>query len=332
MDSVIREKVWMPVGGIQQGAFISGPSRDHPVLLFLHGGPGLPEHALLERYPSRLDEDVVVCWWEQRGAGLSYRASRRAGPITEERLVRDTLEVADWLRERFDKDRIYLMAHSGGTHVGIQAAARAPDRFHAYVGMAQMTRQLESERLAWIWMREQFEQAGDRGTVRRLDRHPMPKLDAIPRSYRGLRDTAMHRLGVGTTREMRSVVSGVFVPTLTNSRYSIRERIDIWRGKWSEASKDLFDEMVARDITTVVPRLDLPVHLVHGVFDRTVSYDLAREYLSALEAPLKGFYTFPESAHSPFLEEPDRLQHILREDVLRGRIDLADHLPCSTSG
>ena len=41
-------------------------------------------------------------------------------------------------------------------------------------------------------------------------------------------------------------------------------------------------------------------------------------------APLKGFYTFSESAHCPMFEEPDKVMAILREDVLEGTNRLAD--------
>jgi hypothetical protein len=40
---------------------------------------------------------------------------------------------------------------------------------------------------------------------------------------------------------------------------------------------------------------------------------------------VKGFYTFGDSAHSPIFEEPSRAKEMLREDVLPGRSDLADH-------
>jgi hypothetical protein len=39
---------------------------------------------------------------------------------------------------------------------------------------------------------------------------------------------------------------------------------------------------------------------------------------------MKGFYTFEHSAHSPLFEEPDKVQRILREDVLAGVNSLAD--------
>jgi hypothetical protein len=57
-----------------------------------------------------------------------------------------------------------------------------------------------------------------------------------------------------------------------------------------------------------------------------VSFAGARSLFEALEAPVKGFYTFDHPAHSPLFEEPERLQTILRDvdDVLAGTNALAD--------
>ncbi len=41
------------------------------------------------------------------------------------------------------------MAHSGGSIIGIQAAARAPELYYAYIGVGQMAYQLESENLVY---------------------------------------------------------------------------------------------------------------------------------------------------------------------------------------
>lgn len=50
----------------------------------------------------------------------------------------------------------------------------------------------------------------------------------------------------------------------------------------------------------------------------------AEAYFEKLKAPIKGFYAFAQSAHSPIFEEPARAQKILREDVLAGTNRLAD--------
>jgi pimeloyl-ACP methyl ester carboxylesterase len=82
--------------------------------------------------------------------------------------------------------------------------------------------------------------------------------------------------------------------------------------------------MLRTNLATVVPTLRMPVYFFHGRHDYTCSYDLARDYFRKLDAPLKGFYTFQHSAHSPILEEPEKARRILREDVLTGTTSLAD--------
>src|SRR5215472_6378297 len=141
------EKVFADINGVRQGMFIQSTDAAHPVLLCLHGG--LPEYFLTERYPTGLENDFTVVWWEQRGAGLSYHPGIPPETMTLEQFIADTLSVSDYLRNRFSKKKIYLMAHSGGTFIGLQAAARAPQVYCAYVGVAQMVHQLESERRAY---------------------------------------------------------------------------------------------------------------------------------------------------------------------------------------
>ncbi len=103
--------------------------------------PGEP-YFLDRSHPTALEQVFTVCWWEQRGAGLSYRAARASTPITVDQIVDDTLAVTDYLQRRFEVPKIYLMGHSWGSFIGIQAAARAPQRYHAYIGVGQLCRQL----------------------------------------------------------------------------------------------------------------------------------------------------------------------------------------------
>jgi pimeloyl-ACP methyl ester carboxylesterase len=319
----ISEKIRVEINGVQQGMFIKSRNEANPVLLFVHGGPGLPEYFLTETYPTGLDDYFSVCWWEQRGAGLSYSPEVAADTMTADQFVSDTLAVTNYLRARFHKDKIYLMAHSGGTLIGIEAAAREPELYHAYIGVAQITHQIESEGLAYDFMLTQYRERGNTGMVRRLEAAGVPNTIPLPPAYDRLRDDAMHGLGIGTTREMKSVVTGLFLPSLRFPEYTVGEKINLWRGKiWSKGL--LWTQVLEPDLREQVPALELPTYFMHGVYDYTVSYALAQSYFSQLEAPLKGFYTFDNSAHSPMFEEPDKVMNILREDVLAGTNGLAD--------
>lgn len=322
MSGSLFEKVFVDVNGTRQGLFLRTMHPGNPVLLHLHGG--LPESFLSERTRDPLEEVFTVVWWEQRGAGLSYSPRIPPETMTLEQFIEDTLVVANYLRRRFDQDRIHLLGHSGGTFLGIQAAARAPELFHSYIGVAQMVDQLRSERLAWEFMMKRYTQKGDRRMVRRLQAAEVTLKGGVPRSYLAVRDRAIHALGIGTTREMRSVITGVVVPSLTSRQYSWSEKLGMWRGKMRAGVSPLWSEMLSSNVAVTVPSLEIPAYFLHGRHDYTCSYQLARSYAETLRAPAKGFYTFEDSAHSPNLEEPDRARRILAEDVLGGETGLAD--------
>lgn len=315
------EKVFTEINGVRQGMFIQCADARRPVLLCLHGG--LPEYFLTARYPTGLEHEFTVAWWEQRGAGLSYRRGIPPETMTGEQFVADTLAVTDFLRNRFGAEKICLMAHSGGTFIGLQAAARAPQAYLAYVGVAQMVDQLRSERLAYEYMLGRFRQAGDARMVRKLQAAPVTTT-TVPREYLAVRDLAMHRLGVGTTHDMTSLLGGVIWPSLRSRDYTVREKIGLWRGKLSSGVSAQWDEMLATNMTDRVAELAVPAYFFHGIYDYTVSYQLAKDYAERLKAPLKGFYTFERSAHSPVLEEPRKARNILLEDVLAGANSLSD--------
>jgi len=318
----ISEKVFVNINGVEQGMFIKSKDATHPVLLYLHGG--MPEYFLTQKYPTGLEDYFTVVWWEQRGSGISYSADIPPETMTLEQMVSDTLEVTNYLRHRFGKEKIYLMGHSGGTFIGIQAAARAPELFYAYIGVAQMSYQLKSERLAYEYMLEQFKKDGNKEMVRKLEEAPVTMTDGIPDAYLALRDGAMHSLGIGTTHDMNSVLSGIFIPSLTFRGYTLLEKINMWRGKSQSGVSLFWDEMIATDLTIKVPELEIPVYFFGGIYDYTCSYILAKDYLEKLQAPMKGFYTFEQSAHSPLFEEPKSFIEIMVNDVINSNVNLAD--------
>ena len=318
----IAEKISVEINGVQQGMFIKGRDTRNPVLLYLHGG--MPDYFLTDYYPTGLDEDFTVVWWDQRGSGLSYDAKAPPSAVNPPQLIADAVALTNYLRRRFGQSKIYLMAHSGGTFIGIQLAAQAPELYHAYIGIAQLSNQLESQKLAHAYMLQRFKESRNLRMVRRLEQAPVGNQVPLSDAYLALRDGAMHGLGIGTTHDMTSVLTGLLLPSLANREYTIREKIQMWRGKVN-GGDGLWNTQLSTDLTTRVTRLEIPFYFFHGSLDYTVSYPLARRFFGMLDAPVKGFYTFRKSAHSPLFEEPLRVRAIMRSDVLTRSHAMADH-------
>jgi pimeloyl-ACP methyl ester carboxylesterase len=326
--SSISEKTYETIGGVRQGMFIRGANKDNPVLLFLHGGPGMPTYFLTKQFPTGLEEHFTVCYWEQRDAGLSYDPAISAASLTVEQLMRDTIEVTNYLRERFGQEKIYLMGHSWGSFIGLQVAASAPELYHAYIGVAQVTNQLQSEQIAYQWMLEQYLAAGETKKVENLRAYPILENPALAANWFKTpeRDAFMHELGIGTTRDMKDVYTGIFFPFLGTREYTLAEKYNtFFRAKpFLRNETGLIDSLLSTDLSAEIPRLELPAYFMSGRYDMTVNIDLSRAYAEQLQAPLKGYYLFRESAHCPMHEESDRFLQIMLEDVLAGTNALAD--------
>lgn len=109
------------------------------------------------------------------------------------------------------------------------------------------------------------------------------------------------------------------------SVYTVSEKINIWRAKaFLNSSTDLRQEMLDTDISSTITELKIPTYFISGIYDYTVNYKLAKEYLKKIKAPAKGFYSFKNSAHSPLFEEPEHFIYIMINDVLTGEVSCAD--------
>ncbi len=322
----ISEKIYVDINGASLGMFIMAKDQSNPVMLLLGGGPGIPEYLLEQEYPTGLEEKFVVCYLEYRGTSLSYKSGMDSASMTLDQYVDDVVGVTNYLRGRFKQDKIYLMGHSFGTYIGINTAYRNPELYHSYIAMAQISDSRKSEILAYQYMLEQYKANGNNNMVKRFKEFPIAASDEAFAEYfvSGLRDTAMHELGVGTTRAMRSVISGIFFPSLRCGAYTQMERINIWRGKAFAQTTPVAMSVRSFNAFEEISEIEIPIYFFGGAYDYTVCYSLQQDYYDNIKAPLKAFYTFENSAHSPLFEEPKKAIEILAADVLQGKNTMAD--------
>lgn len=327
LKNSLSEKIFVEIGGVQQGMFIMSKNIENPVLLYVHGGPAFPNYFLIDKYKPGLEDYFTVCYWEQRGGGLSFTPEVSLESMNFEQLTFDAIEVTNYLRKRFSKDKIYIMAHSGGTPIALKAVYKSPELYVAYMAMAQITNQKESEKIAYKYMIDEFSRKGNKKDESDLKKFDVLKSDSniMPFYKSVIRDKTMHELGIGTMHNMNSIFWDIFIPVWTCKAYTLTEKINIWKSKFSFLPKtNLIKELLSIDFTQEIGKIEIPVYFFSGKYDLTVNVDLSRAYYKKLKAPKKGFYTFSKSAHSPLFEEPDRFKEILENDILKGLTNLCD--------
>lgn len=310
----IAEKTKIEIGGIPQGMFIRGENPENPVILFLHGGPGSPElpFSIPFEKEERLEKYFTVCHWDQPGAGMTFSSDTQPSNVTIDRMVEDTKEVCQYLMKRFGKEKIYLMGHSWGSYLGVKTIEKHPELFFAYIGIGQVTHQLQSERLAYDYMLQTATQTHDQKSIQALKEYnPMaPEFPSIP-YLMNVRSPMMNKYHIGIMHRDFSMVE-LAKELLLLDGYTFSEKLNYLRGM-RFSMQHTFRRVIDDNLFDSSVQFQLPVFVVHGKYDYQVSYCLAQAYINSIQAPSKALYTFENSAHFPNIEEPERFTRLIRE-------------------
>lgn len=271
--------------------------------------------AILLALPGALERYFTVINWGQRGAGKSFAAGRDRAQMTRATFVDDVVALSSHFAERFRQRRIVLVGHSWGSVIGMLAVAKRPDLFSAYVGIGQMSRMAESERLSWEWTLAQAEQAHDRAAVATLRRIGPPPYTGDWRAKFMTERWLLGKFG-GEYYGSRNGAFGVVFETLVFSReYTVLDRVNFFRGIFASLDA-LFAELYRTDLFAEAPEIGVPVWLCLGRHDYEVPASLSARYFEALQAPSKRLVWFEHSAHLPNTEERDAFNRLMVETIL----------------
>jgi pimeloyl-ACP methyl ester carboxylesterase len=297
------------LGGLNQSILIRGDDTAKPLLLFLHGGPGIPEMPI--SYVNRdLERDFVVVQWDQRGAGKSYRSGISPSAMHLENFVGNTEQLARYLLHRFHQRKLYLVGYSWGTLVGALTVSRSPGLFYAYVGISQF---VNVDQSALLLYEESLSRARKQGNERALK-----KLTALgPPLYTNLKDKSDFDTVV------KSLVAGKVSHPLTawhyaalallSPYYSFGDDVRLARGIAFSGNATHYD-LYHANLFRSVPKLDVPVYFFEGRYDTILSPILSVRYFEKLRAPRgKHLIWFEHSDHSPHIGEREKYREMIRE-------------------
>lgn len=295
------------IGGVPQWVLVRGRDRTRPIVLFVHGGPGMPAMFLAHAWQRALEEDFVVVHWDRRGTGKSWRAEPPPGSVGVRRTLDDLLELTDVLRSRFGQDRIYLLGHSWGSYLGLLAVRERPERYLAFIGTGQMAgsrADVAAARRALLARRAAED--GDEELAARVRRPGAePTEDELFRHGGELR---------GATSLWPLVAAGLRAP-----EYDLWDLLEL-KGAAERVNRSMRSDVLPRPLEGEIPRFEVPVFFLLGRFDMDAPSDLAAAYLERLEAPRKAVEWLEGSAHFPFFEEPEAFRGaMLRVDAAARR-------------
>jgi proline iminopeptidase len=293
------------IGGIDQWVSVRGADKRNPVLLLIHGGPGYISMPMSWWFSRGWEEYFTVVQWDQRGAGKTYMLNdpaKIAPTLTLDRMLKDTEEMLDWIRQELGPEKTFALGHSWGSYLGLQLAARHPERLHAYIGVGQVTNGPEGERRGWAYTLHAAETAGNQNAVRQL-RALAPYF--APGKPSSLQDIYTQRKWLdfyGGVMAHRSAITDESYLTRLSPDYSEAEIRHVWDGN-DFSEHYLLQEVLSLDLSNI-QKLECPLIVFAGRYDVNINSQVAAEWFATVKAPSKQFVWFENSAHLPMTEQP----------------------------
>jgi pimeloyl-ACP methyl ester carboxylesterase len=315
------------LGGGEQWISIRGRDVEKPVLLYLHGGPiqsGLPFTRFLFE---EIQRDFVVVDWDQRGAGKSHPALEPTSTFTLDRMVADTIQLSHYLAHRFDERKIYLAGTSWGSTLGVLAAQRRPDLYHAFIGGGQMVSQRETDLRIYRDLLAHARATGDGGLAAKLRSFGPPPYDDVYANAFVMQHYEALEPKYTFVDQVKRVEDEHFRELgpwgVLGREYDLVEKVNVLRGLL-ETFAVLYPQLQGIDFRRDVPRLEVPVYVVRGAAELAARDDLAVEWFQQLDAPRKQLISFGHAGHAVLTERPDGFRTLLLETVLPETYDRGD--------
>jgi proline iminopeptidase len=311
----VDELKTVDIGGIKQWISVRGNNPANPILLFIHGGPGspmMPESWIFQR---PWEDFFTVVQWDQRGAGKTFSASGRQPDksMTLEQMQADAEQLIDLLRQTYGKKKIFLVAHSFGSVLGVRVAQHRPDALYAYIGIGQVVNAVQNETVGYKLTLAQAEAVGNQTAIdemKAIAPYPGPGGSALSLSKLSTErkwDVALGGMRYGRTIDPINAFQSL------SPNYSDDDVQSAVMGNGSSAAI-IFPQLIAVNFDNI-SFFRCPVFFFAGMADRTTPSSLVETFYNHLQAPKKKLYKIARASHDVVFDAPGEVLVDLVRDI-----------------
>jgi pimeloyl-ACP methyl ester carboxylesterase len=303
----VQESYTARIGGVDQWINVRGQDRGNPIILFVHGGPASPLTPTIWQFQRPIEEYFTVVNYDQRGAGKTLGEidpESISDTIHIPRYVDDAIEVAEHIRAKYGQRKLVLVGHSWGTIVGMGAALKRPDLFHAYVGIGQVINVRENERISFDYALAQSRAHHNSEAVKALEAiAPYPGDQPITRErIVTARSWAQYYGGMSAYRASSEYF---YEAPKLSPEYAPEDVCSVDEGNRFTLGR-ILPEFLQVDYSQVRD-FPIPVVMFMGRHDYTTPSEPTQRWLDGVRAPYKQGVWFENASHMIQWEEPGKV-------------------------
>jgi pimeloyl-ACP methyl ester carboxylesterase len=317
----IQESTYVDIGGIKQYIQIRGEDISKPFIIFIHGGPSGPMAYLSHYYQKELENEYNIVNYDQRACGRTYYANDKSiNDVSPEQLLSDLDELADYIRNRFKKDKVIIMGHSWGAELGTLYIKEHPEKVSAYIGVSHvvkvhsglvniaekaLAKASEMKKAQDAQKLTQFiEKMSKKNNYENWDVKETFKVTAFASKYLSYE---------GAMSPLKLLWVTLTSPDIdfADIRWMLK-RLKV--EKLFNLQRNLFEYAFYRfDLNSISGEFQVPIYYIAGEMDHGIPQNELEAYYKTINAPDKKYIIMKNVGHNAFLDNPVEFCAILKE-------------------
>ena len=287
---------YVAINGIQQ-YFLHIPHTSKEVAIMLHGGPGVPNSYIAYYHQPYLNFCNFV-YYDQRGAGKTrLKNDIKPESLSYEVLLDDLKQTIQYVKEKYQTDRIFLLGHSCGSLLGTQYVTKYPNDVMGYIGYGQIVNMLLQEKSWCFHMKDKILKSGNKRDVEKIsamaDKFSKITRDEYVKAV-PLISRLEYKYGYRANDWMKIYRKSPIMSFFRDGRVMMDTE------KFNQA---LLSELYDFDISNV-REYKAPMYCVLGRFDEWTTSTITAEYFETINAPKKGLYWIKDAGHMVDTDNP----------------------------
>lgn len=297
------------LGGVEQWILVRGIDEQKPIILFLHGGPGLPMMPFHQHFQKDIESMYLVVHWDQRGTGKSYSENIPNESMNLSQILSDAHELVLLLKKKYGKDKIYLAGHSWGTIIGMNLINVYPEDFCGFISIGQVVDFKQSLNISYNFVLMKAKETGCEEAVNELIGIGEPPFNED--------DTKLSIILKNVGRFGGRMHNEINFQSIAKKcrEYTKNDIENIPKGL-DFSDRYLWSEVIKTNIMENIIEVKVPIYFVCGKYDYITPMILIEEYYKKINAEFKKMVILENSAHYPYIEEPEKFSQVII-DILK---------------
>lgn len=284
------------LGGYQQKIAIEGKSKNLPIVICLHGGPGSPipfSVGCRGLFPDITDRLIMV-YWDQLGCGINNRTIDNSFAI--EHFVKMTVDLIKETRARFPENKLYLFGMSWGSILALCSATQVPDLIDGVVTCGQVITAPMLSDSAFDAVEMSSAPVKMKSFARNLrSERQKPSLKEMMTFSKIIRK---YTDGYNNHASKPAPVGDMIKGLLSSPDYRFKDFIAIFKNGYIK-NESLVQEMAATDLSETFKDITVPYHIFQGETDIVTATNDVIKLLDELNNENVSCTVLPNVGHFP---------------------------------